>query len=137
MPASQLHLPNEIQKSQLSLSGAKLTMQDFFTQLHDGAKDPEAPVLYLSSQNGNIRGANSDSESEYSPLLQDVGEGPAWAKEVFGQSGCWHDERGLMSDVGESAEATNLWIGDFRSVTSMHKVRKSLCRTTKRLADPF
>ena len=29
----------------------------------------------------------------------------------------------LMNEVGESAEATNLWIGDFRSVTSMHKVR--------------
>lgn len=85
-PSSPLHRYFETQLILEITPDVKLTMQDFFQQLHEGAKDPTVPVLYLSSQNGNIRGAEGDSESEYAPLLDDVGAGPDWAREVFGQS---------------------------------------------------
>jgi len=45
-----------------------------------GSEPSSPPVHYLQSQNGNLA-------DEYKPLLDDVGiEGPAWAREAFGES---------------------------------------------------
>ncbi|GAA5927617.1 cupin-like domain-containing protein [Sporobolomyces koalae] len=61
--------------------------------------NPTSPVFYLQSQNGNLA-------DEYAPLLEDVGtEGPAWARDAFGQP----------------PDVANIWIGGSRSKTSMHK----------------
>ncbi|SCV71062.1 BQ2448_3824 [Microbotryum intermedium] len=68
----------------------------------DSDKSTTAPaVYYLQSQNGNLQ-PNQDLE----PLLTDVGErGPRWAREAF----------------GSDPDAVNIWIGDERSSTSVHK----------------
>lgn len=72
------------------------------TEAVDGTA--QAPVYYLQSQNGNLGG-------ELEPLVADVGtDGPAWASGVFGQP----------------AEVANVWIGDSRSVTSLHKGEQCL-----------
>ncbi|GAA5844672.1 hypothetical protein JCM5353_001495, partial [Sporobolomyces roseus] len=64
-----------------------------------GSETSSRPVHYLQSQNGNLA-------DEYKPLLDDVGiEGPAWAREAFGQP----------------PDVANIWIGGGRSKTSMHK----------------
>lgn len=55
----------------------------FYHLREEKATEPERsdrPVHYLQSQNGNLA-------DEYKPLLDDVGiEGPAWAREAFGES---------------------------------------------------
>ncbi|ORY91719.1 cupin-like domain-domain-containing protein [Leucosporidium creatinivorum] len=83
----------------------ELSMQDFLSKLDRPQPSPPLsnptadPVYYLQSQNGNLGG-------EYEALLRDVGaEGPSFAREVFAQD----------------PDACNLWIGDQRSVTSLHK----------------
>ncbi|SCZ98234.1 BZ3500_MvSof-1268-A1-R1_Chr7-1g09066 [Microbotryum saponariae] len=59
------------------------------------------PVYYLQSQNGNLQ-PNQDLEL----LLEDVGEeGPEWARQSF----------------GTDPDAVNVWIGDERSETCVHK----------------
>lgn len=50
---------------------------------------------------------NSNLSEEFGTLLKDIGPGLPWADDVF----------------GGPPEATNLWIGDGRSVTSFHKGR--------------
>ncbi|SGY80373.1 BQ5605_C008g05370 [Microbotryum silenes-dioicae] len=63
--------------------------------------DCPKPVYYLQSQNGNLQ-PNQDLEV----LLEDVGEkGPEWARQSF----------------GTDPDAVNVWIGDERSETSLHK----------------
>jgi jumonji domain-containing protein 7 len=48
---------------------------------------------------------NSSLTVEYPALVEDIQPGLPWAEDVF----------------GGPPEATNLWIGDERSVTSFHK----------------
>ena len=48
---------------------------------------------------------NSSLTVEYPHLINDIRPGLPWAEEVF----------------GGPPEATNLWIGDERSITSFHK----------------
>ncbi|GAA6063950.1 hypothetical protein JCM10212_004905 [Sporobolomyces blumeae] len=79
-----------------------MPLSQLFEHLKDESRSDarsERPVYYLQTQNGNL-------SNEYSALLEDVGlEGPAWAREVF----------------GERPDVANIWIGGARSVTSMHK----------------
>lgn len=56
-----------------------------------------SPVYYLQTQNGNL-------SSELALLAADVGEAPAFAREVFG------------GDM-----VSNVWMGNSASVTSLHK----------------
>ncbi|TGZ80451.1 Clavaminate synthase-like protein [Ascodesmis nigricans] len=55
-------------------------------------------VKYSQSQNNNV-------EEEYSPLAEDLGNGIPWAEVALGQN----------------PDATNIWIGNERSVSAMHK----------------
>lgn len=94
----------------LPLAGVSLTFRELFDKLDPQtaphassstatAPSPDKPVYYLQSQNGNLGG-------DLEPLVADVGtDGPEWAQGVF----------------GSSAEVANVWIGDSRSVTSLHK----------------
>ncbi|GAA5970605.1 hypothetical protein JCM21900_004800 [Sporobolomyces salmonicolor] len=82
----------------------RMTLSALFSRLaaEQALADPSSstePVYYLQSQNGNLA-------DEYLPLLEDVGlDGPAWAREAF----------------GEAPEVANIWIGGSRSKTSLHK----------------
>ncbi|KAK4055748.1 hypothetical protein OIV83_000295 [Microbotryomycetes sp. JL201] len=78
----------------------ELTMQEFLTKLDQSGDtvDP-GPVYYLQSQNGNL-------SDEYESLRQDVGsDGPSFARRVF----------------GSQPDVSNIWIGDDKSVTTVHK----------------
>ncbi|BGP39058.1 hypothetical protein JCM10449v2_002996 [Rhodotorula kratochvilovae] len=79
----------------------KMTISTLFAHLREEQDDPSstAPVFYLQSQNGNLA-------DEYEALQDDVGrEGPAFAREVFGQP----------------PDVANIWVGGRRSKTSLHK----------------
>lgn len=67
---------------------------------------PQEPAFYLQSQSSNL--GSPSSPTPLTPLLADLGSsiaGPSFAREVF----------------ETQPDATNLWIGDQRSVTSLHK----------------
>eukprot|EP00949_MAST-11_sp_MAST-11-sp1_P004702 g4702.t1 len=70
---------------------------EFWRQL--GAAGEGMAVPYLSAQNDSLRGEFQNS------LMRDVDSDIEFAREAF----------------GEAAEAANLWIGDGRSVSSLHK----------------
>eukprot|EP00597_Dinobryon_sp_UTEXLB2267_P001478 CAMPEP_0170069556 /NCGR_PEP_ID=MMETSP0019_2-20121128/8184_1 /TAXON_ID=98059 /ORGANISM="Dinobryon sp., Strain UTEXLB2267" /LENGTH=266 /DNA_ID=CAMNT_0010277625 /DNA_START=260 /DNA_END=1060 /DNA_ORIENTATION=+ len=74
-----------------------LQFSTFFDLLENNESD--AAVPYLSQQNDNLR-------SEMPILMQDVDESLTLVEELFG---------------GTAPEAVNLWIGDNRSVSSIHK----------------
>lgn len=74
----------------------KMTMREFFDCLVD---EHSNVVPYLSQQNDNFR-------TEFQELLEDINVEIPLAKDVF-ESG--------------TPEAVNLWIGDERSVSSVHK----------------
>jgi hypothetical protein len=62
-----------------------MKLSELFSKLKEeeeqGEANPNRPVYYLQTQNGNL------SEGEYAPLLDDVGlEGPSWVREAFGES---------------------------------------------------
>ncbi|KAM0746507.1 Clavaminate synthase-like protein [Meredithblackwellia eburnea MCA 4105] len=80
-------------------ASVQMTLDTLFRSFN--STEENGPVYYLQSQNGNL-----SQEGELHPLLEDVGlSGPSWAAEVF----------------GEPPDVANVWIGDSRSVTSMHK----------------
>ncbi|KAK7486367.1 hypothetical protein BaRGS_00022415 [Batillaria attramentaria] len=62
------------------------------------AQESDKGVFYIQKQNSNLT-------EEFPALLSDVDEEPAWGTEVFGQA----------------PDAVNMWIGDGRAVTSMHR----------------
>eukprot|EP01031_Cornospumella_fuschlensis_P031751 gene31751-38379_t len=74
----------------------KMSMASFFSLLDDCQS---ATVAYLSQQNDNLR-------SETPALLSDIEESIPLADKYFGK---------------DKLEAVNLWVGDERSVSSMHK----------------
>ncbi|KAK4703976.1 peptidyl-lysine (3S)-dioxygenase / protease, partial [Phenoliferia sp. Uapishka_3] len=60
-----------------------MSLEDLFASLNPKRTEiniPPPAVHYLQSQNGNLA-----ESGELHPLLEDVGEGPEWAREVFGQ----------------------------------------------------
>lgn len=73
-----------------------MSISDFFTLLEN--RDPEYCVPYLSQQNDNLRSSFPSLMSDIQPLK--------FAEEAFGVT---------------EPEAVNLWIGDERSVSSIHK----------------
>ncbi|KDQ20743.1 hypothetical protein BOTBODRAFT_317485 [Botryobasidium botryosum FD-172 SS1] len=94
----------EIPSSHLQESALQSSRQG---QLHTGE------VCYLQSQNGNLYSGQStggstaealDEPSEFMPLRGDVPKHIEWATDA----------------LGRGPDAVNLWIGDERSVTSVH-----------------
>lgn len=72
-------------------------------------------VHYLQSQNGNLytpssSDAASDSVKEFLQIRDDVPANIPWATEA----------------LGHPPDAVNIWIGDERSVTSIHSGRFEL-----------
>lgn len=70
------------------------------------SKDHDGNICYVQSQNGNL-------STEFKPLLKDIGE-LEWANEYFGRV----TKNTLIS--GESPDASNIWIGNEESTTSLH-----------------
>jgi len=92
-----------------------MTMSDFFKLLQsDGTR---SAVPYLSQQNDNLR-------QNMPELLRDIQTTLPLATEAFGSNSnplglqVEEDEYGVVSGA---LEAVNLWIGDERSVSSIHK----------------
>ena len=78
-----------------------MNMETFLSRLRGRAKTgipADEDVLYLQSQNDNLH-------DEMHDLLEDATDELLFASEVF----------------GSSPEVANVWIGDERSVTSLHK----------------
>ncbi|KAF8529033.1 cupin-like domain-containing protein [Hysterangium stoloniferum] len=80
----------------------KMTMNAFLDRLTDRPEpDQDREIVYLQSQNGNLY---PSEPSEFELLLPEVPRDISWATEA----------------LGRSPDAVNLWIGDGRSVTSVH-----------------
>ncbi|KAA1466374.1 Clavaminate synthase-like protein [Dentipellis sp. KUC8613] len=84
----------------------KMTMDSFLALLEDTSGKA---AHYLQSQNGNMYqssffDAPDDAPSEFEPLRPDVPAEIDWCSEAF----------------GKHPDAVNLWIGNDRSVTSVH-----------------
>lgn len=77
----------------------EMTMAEFFELLERKENDPHAIIPYLSQQNDNLR-------QQFPELLNDIWTEVGIAEDVFGT---------------KTPEAINLWIGDERSVSSIHK----------------
>ena len=76
------------------------SVQMTLAQLLDTLIQPQnSPVHYLQSQNGNL-----NSDTPLTPLLRDLPSNLPFAEPVLGPP-----------------EAINIWLGDDRSVTSMHR----------------
>ena len=74
-------LPRLLFSADLARADVKMTLSTLLDRLHEeeGELESTTPVFYLQSQNGNLA-------DEYEPLQDDVGAGPAFAREVFGAS---------------------------------------------------
>jgi len=81
----------------------EMTMRELLERLTPGTALDRQEVNYLQSQNGNL--FNSQSEDrEFESLLADIERDIPWANEA----------------LGRRPDAVNIWIGDSRSVTSVH-----------------
>ena len=78
-----------------NLQDINMTMRTFLKSMSD--RDPDE-VLYLQSQNNNLL-------EELPVLMDDIPKDLTFATEV----------------LGTLPEAANVWIGDERSVSSLHK----------------
>ncbi|VDC07316.1 unnamed protein product [Peniophora sp. CBMAI 1063] len=87
-----------------------MTIRSLLTQLNeDTDPDAQSEALYLQSQNGNLyldAYSNQSAEGlpELAPLRPDVPYEVPWCSEA----------------LGRQPDAVNLWIGGYRSVTSIH-----------------
>ncbi|KAF9534321.1 Clavaminate synthase-like protein [Crepidotus variabilis] len=84
----------------------KMSMEDLLAQLSQHGNDL-GDIHYLQSQNGNLFSSSSDetqSLSELSPLTKDVPQEVSWCSEALAQK----------------PDAVNIWIGNEKSVTSIH-----------------
>lgn len=63
-------------------AGVDMPLEKLFASLNpvETPNSVPPPVLYLQSQNGNLA-----ETGELHPLLDDVGDGPIWARDVFGE----------------------------------------------------
>ncbi|KAJ7433849.1 cupin-like domain-containing protein [Mycena galericulata] len=84
----------------------KMKMPEFFSKLADESDDSE--IFYLQSQNGNVYSnryfEGTLDHSEFEAIRADIPSEISWCSETF----------------GKSPDAVNLWIGNHRSVTSIH-----------------
>lgn len=76
-----------------------MSMTHFSKALAEQGERKDGPVLYLQSQNGNMSG-------EYEALADDVPQEMDFCSEALG---------------GQQVDARNFWMGNHRSVTSLHK----------------
>ncbi|PSR72924.1 hypothetical protein PHLCEN_2v11227 [Hermanssonia centrifuga] len=83
-----------------------MSMAEFLVRLSSGhdSQSTDSEVVYLQSQDGNLFSSTPDVESEFSALSSDVPKDLPFITEA----------------LGSPPEAVNLWIGDSRSVTSIH-----------------
>ncbi|KAG0709638.1 cupin-like domain-containing protein [Suillus ampliporus] len=86
----------------------KFPMAKLVEQLNTD-QDSDTPTSYLQSQNGNIYSSRffelpNDDPSEFSALREDVPSNIPWVTEA----------------LGRNPDAVNLWIGNSRSITSIH-----------------
>ena len=74
----------------------------------------EGNAVYLQSQNSNLA-------SELLCLLPDVQASPYFASQTFGTilASCCEIQAKVISDT--VPDAVNIWIGDGKSATSLHK----------------
>lgn len=82
-------------------------------------------AFYLQSQNGNIY---PTEPSEFECLREDVPSGISWASKALGSfeiERLFHHSRNY-GFIGRSPDAVNIWIGDKRSVTSVHSGQYNL-----------
>ena len=83
-------------------------------------------IHYLQSQNGNVYRNRSvypevDLVSEFDSLKRDIPEEIPWCSEALGPlTPSPNLSVDSLPDVGLPPDAVNLWIGDSRSVTSVH-----------------
>ncbi|TFK43526.1 Clavaminate synthase-like protein [Crucibulum laeve] len=89
----------------------KMTMSAFLSHISEGEYHPATTdVCYLQSQNGNLfssdyfHGNANDCPSEFEPLRSDILSEITWCSDA----------------LGRSPDAVNIWIGDSRSITSIH-----------------
>ncbi|KAL0950026.1 hypothetical protein HGRIS_010034 [Hohenbuehelia grisea] len=82
----------------------KMAMPTFLSHLAQGSETSlDSGIRYLQSQNGNLYSSTED-DSEFDVLRKDVPRDVPWCTEA----------------LDRSPDAVNLWIGDSRSVTSIH-----------------
>ena len=86
-----------------------MSISEFFELLETGHEQAATvvPVPYLSQQNDNLRQSMPE-------LLEDIETSIQLANEAFGSFATSESAAGML-------EAVNLWIGDERSVSSIHK----------------
>ncbi|KAF8974558.1 Clavaminate synthase-like protein [Flammula alnicola] len=90
----------------------KMTMKELLVKLGQRRLDSTGEIHYLQSQNGNLfssesfkePGSSSENQSEFETLTHDVPNEIPWCSKALGQK----------------PDAVNIWIGDERSVTSIH-----------------
>ncbi|KAG2367375.1 Clavaminate synthase-like protein [Suillus spraguei] len=92
----------------------KVSMKKLLEQLNAGTYTPEQDsdnfsASYLQSQNGNIYSSRffevpNDDPSEFGALREDVPSSIPWVTEA----------------LGRNPDAVNLWIGNSKSITSIH-----------------
>ncbi|RMD44835.1 hypothetical protein DV735_g429, partial [Chaetothyriales sp. CBS 134920] len=91
------HLPDE--KVFLQPATSELPLSDLLQLLvSPSSRDSRAPVYYLQSQNSNL------TSTSLVPLMQDLPDNFSFAKDVLGEP-----------------DARNIWIGNDRSITSLHR----------------
>ncbi|RDB22522.1 JmjC domain-containing protein 7 [Hypsizygus marmoreus] len=87
----------------------QMTMEKFLSRLSPGSVVNDSEIHYLQSQNGNLYASgyfegDLQPPSEFDPLRPDVPSDIPWCSEAFDRT----------------PDAVNLWIGDSRSITSIH-----------------
>ena len=109
-----------------SLCSSTLPMRAYEFYFPDDVTTEIPPqVYYLQSQNGNMYDSQFFEEdsghTEYSPLRQDVSSEVPWCSEALGIDITPKEARNAhMLATGKHPDAVNVWIGDSRSVTSIH-----------------
>ncbi|THH33695.1 hypothetical protein EUX98_g611 [Antrodiella citrinella] len=82
----------------------QITMENFLSKISSGARDAHPEICYLQSQNGNVFSSDGSQESEFEAFKSQIPEDLPWCSEA----------------LDSTPDAVNLWIGDQRSVTSIH-----------------
>jgi jumonji domain-containing protein 7 len=94
--------------------------------------DSEGEVCYLQSQNGNMYSPTffadeeGEDDCEFLPLRPDVPSQVSWCSEALGipLHLNLHTWLNLIENSDKPPDAVNIWIGDSRSVTSIHSGSK-------------
>jgi len=84
----------------------QITMANFLSKLSPDCRShgKHSEICYLQSQNGNVYSSDGSQESEFETFKSDIPEDLSWCSEA----------------LESTPDAVNLWIGDARSITSIH-----------------